>query len=78
VSSEPKTTKTVSELVELWNQAVQHGVNVERACVVLWLRQEAVAAAQTCTLQAQQWARRIDGMADAIKRGEHDNEVTSE
>jgi hypothetical protein len=42
----------------------------------LWLRTEAEAAAQTYTLQAGEWANRIDGMADAIKRGAH--EVDSE
>ena len=43
----------------------------ERAAVVKWLRAEAEAAAQTYTVQAGQWANRIDGLADDIERGEH-------
>lgn len=43
----------------------------ERAAVVAWLRAEAEAAAQTFTLQAGEWAKRIDGLADDIERGEH-------
>ena len=43
----------------------------ERAAVVAWLREEAEAAAQTFTLQAGEWANRIDGLADDIERGEH-------
>ena len=43
MSSEPKSAYTVSKLVELWNQGVQHGVDIERASVVAWLRREASA-----------------------------------
>ena len=43
----------------------------ERAAVVAWLRYEAEAAAQTFTLQAGEWAKRIDDLADDIERGEH-------
>ena len=75
MSSEPNI---IMERVDAYNQAVQRGVDFERASVVLWLRQQAVAAAQTHNLQALVWAKRIDGMADAIKRGEHDEEVDSE
>ena len=50
-------------------------VDRERAAVVAWLRQEAEASAQTYTLQAGQWANRIDGLADDIARGEHHCEV---
>jgi hypothetical protein len=46
----------------------------ERAAVVAWLRQEAEAAAQTYTVQAGEWAKRIDDMADTIERGEHHRE----
>ena len=46
----------------------------ERAAVVKWLRAEAEAAAQTYTVQAGQWANRIDGLADDIERGEHRRE----
>ena len=47
------------------------GKSEERAAGVTWLRQEAEAAAQTYTVQAGQWANRIDGLADDIERGEH-------
>lgn len=43
----------------------------ERAAVVAWLRAEAEAAAQTYTVQAGEWANRIDALADLIERGEH-------
>lgn len=43
----------------------------ERARVVAWLREEAEAAAQTFTLQAGEWANRIDGLANSIESGEH-------
>ena len=43
----------------------------ERADVVTWLRAEAEAAAQTYTVQAGEWASRVDNMADKIERGEH-------
>lgn len=76
MSSEPTKTYTTMECVKVWDDAVRHGVDLERASVVLWLRTEAEAAAQTYTLQAGEWANRIDGMADAIKRGAH--EVDSE
>lgn len=46
----------------------------ERAAAVTWLREEAEAAAQTYTVQAGQWANRIDGLADDIERGEHRRE----
>ena len=46
----------------------------ERAAVVAWLRAEAEAAAQTYTVQAGQWANRIDALADDIERGEHRSE----
>ena len=62
----------IGELPRLATMAMQE----ERAAVVAWLREEAEAAAQTYTLQAGEWANRIDGMADAIKRGAH--EVDSE
>jgi len=44
----------------------------ERAAVVASLRQEAEAAAHT--LQAEEWAKRIDDIADCIERGEHRSE----
>jgi len=50
----------------------------ERAAVVKWLRAEAEAEAQTYTVQAAEWARRIDNIADCIERGEHRREVASE
>jgi hypothetical protein len=43
----------------------------ERAAVVASLRAEAEAEAQTYTVQAAEWARRIDNIADGIERGEH-------
>lgn len=46
----------------------------ERAAVVKWLREEAEAAAQTFTVQAGEWANRIDGLAGDIERGEHRRE----
>ena len=46
----------------------------DRAAVIKWLREEAEAAAQTYTVQAGEWAKRIDNMADAIERGEHRKE----
>ena len=46
-------------------------VSGERAAVVAWLREEAEAAAQTFTLQAGEWANRIDDLANCIERGEH-------
>lgn len=46
----------------------------EREAVVKWLRDEAEAAAQTFTLQAGEWANRIDDLADDIERGEHRRE----
>jgi hypothetical protein len=46
----------------------------ERAAVVAWLRAEAEAAAQTYTVQAGEWANRIDALADATERGEHRRE----
>lgn len=76
MSSEPTKTYTTMECVKVWDDAARHGVDLERASVVLWLRKEAQAAAQTYNLQAMVWAKRIDGMADAIKRGAH--EVDSE
>ena len=48
--------------------------NEERAAVVAWLRAEAEAAAQTYTVQAGEWANRIDALADLIERGEHRRE----
>jgi hypothetical protein len=44
----------------------------ERAAVVASLRQEAEVAAHT--LQAGEWAKRIDDIADCIERGEHRSE----
>lgn len=55
-------------------EIVAEAVAQERAAVVAWLRQEAEAAAQTFTLQAGEWAKRIDGLADDIRRGEHRRE----
>jgi hypothetical protein len=46
----------------------------ERAAAVASLRQEAEAEAQTYTVQAAEWARRIDNIADCIERGEHRSE----
>ena len=46
----------------------------ERAAVVAWLRSEAEAEAQTYTVQAAEWARRIDNIADCVERGEHRSE----
>ena len=46
----------------------------ERAAVVASLRAEAEAEAQTYTVQAAEWARRIDNIADCVERGEHRNE----
>ena len=51
---------------------------IERSAIVAWLRAEAEAAAQTFTLQAGQWANRIDGLADDIARGEHCREEKEE
>jgi hypothetical protein len=50
------------------------GKSEERAAVVKWLRQEAEAAAQTYTVQAGEWANRIDALADNIECGEHRRE----
>jgi hypothetical protein len=47
------------------------GKTEERSARVAWLRQEAEAAAQTYTVQAGEWANRIDALADNIERGEH-------
>ena len=52
----------------------ENGGKEERAAVVAWLRAEAEAAAQTYTLQAGEWANRIDGLAGDIERGEHRRE----
>ena len=52
----------------------EEGRNSERAAVVAWLRQEAEAAAQTYTVQAGEWANRIDDLANCIERGEHRRE----
>ena len=49
-------------------------VERERAAVVKWLRAEAEAAAQTFTVQAGEWANRIDGLAGDIERGEYRRE----
>jgi len=54
--------------------AFVRGAAQERAAVVAWLRAEAEAAAQTYTVQAGQWANRIDALADDIERGEHRSE----
>ena len=51
---------------------------IERSAIVAWLRAEAEASAQTFTLQAGQWANRIDGLADDIERGEHRREEKEE
>ena len=64
-------TALVAEVERLRGEAER-----ERAAVVKWLRAEAEASAQTFTLQAGQWANRIDGLADAIERGEHRREET--
>ena len=60
----------IGELPRLATMAMQE----ERAAVVAWLREEAEAAAQTYTLQAGEWANRIDGLAGDIERGEHRRE----
>ena len=62
-------TALVAEVERLRAEA-----DTERAAVVAWLRQEAEAAAQTFTLQAGQWANRIDGLAGDIEQGEHRRE----
>ena len=61
-------------LNEVMNNAWEDGAREERQNVVAWLRDEAEAAAQTYTLQAGEWAKRIDGLADNIERGEHRRE----
>lgn len=62
-----------------WPREAEGGAELaagaERAAVVAWLRAEAEASAQTYTLQAGEWANRIDGLADDIARGEHRSEV---
>lgn len=50
---------------------LETAAHAERAAVVAWLREEAEASAQTYTLQAGEWANRIDGLATSIERGEH-------
>jgi hypothetical protein len=50
------------------------GQDSERAAVVAWLRDEAEAAAQTYTVQAAEWARRIDNIADNIEHDAHRRE----
>jgi hypothetical protein len=57
-----------------YNGGRENGGKEERAAVVAWLRAEAEAAAQTYTLQAGEWANRIDGLAGDIERGEHRRE----
>ena len=52
-------------------EIVADAIAQERAAVVAWLRAEAEAAAQTFTLQAGEWANRIDDLANCIERGEH-------
>jgi hypothetical protein len=52
----------------------KRGENAERAAGVAWLHAEAEAEAQTYTVQAAEWARRIDNIADCIERGEHREE----
>jgi hypothetical protein len=74
VNSEPKTDKAVGELVELWDKAVQHGVDLERASVVAWLSQLASDASET-SFQSSillSWCRA------AVERGEHAKEVDNE
>ena len=65
-----------------WPREAEGGAELaagaERAAVVAWLRAEAEAAAQTYTVQAGQWANRIDGLADDIERGEHRREEKEE
>lgn len=57
---------------------IEAAVAEERSAIVAWLRAEAEASAQTFTLQAGQWANRIDGLADDIARGEHRREEKEE
>ena len=66
----PKTKVTPREA----EGGAELAAGAERAAVVAWLRAEAEAAAQTYTVQAGQWANRIDGLADDIERGEHRRE----
>ena len=55
--------------VKTLNTAWEDGAREERQNVVASLRQE--AEAQTYTVQAAEWARRIHNIADCIERGEH-------
>lgn len=71
MSSEPKT---IMERVEEYNQAVQHGVDVERASVVAWLSQLASDASET----SFQSSILLSWCCDAVKRGDHVKEVDSE
>ena len=66
--------RMVERIRDLALQAAAQMAAEERAAVVKWLRAEAEAAAQTYTVQAGQWANRIDGLADDIARGEHRRE----
>jgi hypothetical protein len=74
VSNKPKTDKAVGELVELWDKAVQHGVDLERASVVAWLSQLASDAAET----SFQSSILLSWCCDAVKRGDHVKEVTND
>ena len=66
--------RMVERIRDLALQAAAQMAAEEHAAVVAWLREEAEAAAQTFTLQAGEWANRIDDLANCIERGEHRRE----